>query len=231
MQGKPNAESAAQLSPGSFLSFTQSPCSSTTPNQGSTSIGDLYEPCQSLTSPGSIEVSSDVLMKTNGGDYFQGGERTGNLGSSTELNVSQALRRLEEQLSLNDDSLKEFDPSSSQDEDPVKSELEYDGEIPNQEQYANFHGPGHIIQDRYYSGHTGMQGNPDCLCFMFLIFFPFFWYVWSCQNPLVCLVMCGRHLTAHLVVSVLIFFFSFMYFLIFYTNNCGGNQAHALESL
>ncbi|XP_015894311.2 calmodulin-binding transcription activator 4 isoform X1 [Ziziphus jujuba] len=158
-EGKPNAESAAQLSPGSFLSFTQSPCSSTTPNQGSTSIGDVYEPCQSLTSPGSIEVSSDVLMKTNGGDYFQGVERTGNLGSSTELNVSQALRRLEEQLSLNDDSLKEFDPSGSQDEDPVKSELEYDGEIPNQEQYANFHGHGHIIRDRYYSGHTGMQDN------------------------------------------------------------------------
>lgn len=236
LQGKSNAGSSTQLSPGSSLSSTQSPCSSTTQNQGSASISDLYEPYQSLTSPGSVEVSSDVVMKTNGGNHFQGVERTSKLGSSTELNVSQALRRLEEQLSLNDDSFKEYDPLYGQDEDPNKSEpLEFNGEIPNQDQFANFHGPGHIIHDHCYSGYTGMQGNPDCLHLGFLFFSILLVHIELSKSTCMPCHVWRILTTTFDVIGFNYFFFFYVlsdfYFYFFYSNNCGCKEANAMKSV
>lgn len=70
-------------------------------------FGDSYEPNQSFSSPGSLEFTSDVAIKNNGIDHLEGTEAES--GSSTEHEVTQALRRLEEQLSLNEDSFKEID--------------------------------------------------------------------------------------------------------------------------
>lgn len=151
-----------QSSPGYSLSFTQSPGSSTTQNPGSISISDLYEPYQTLMSPGSAEVSSDIVIKKNDGEHFNGVEGTGVLGTETELNVSEALRRLEEQLSLNDDGFKEFDLQCNQDDDPNELDLlDYKSEISNQDHYANFHGPELIVKDHGFSGQTAILGNPD----------------------------------------------------------------------
>ncbi|KAL2332648.1 hypothetical protein Fmac_013861 [Flemingia macrophylla] len=76
-EGKSNSEPVTQLSPGSSPLFSHSHSSYTANNRGTTSMFvDSCEPNQNFPSPGSLEVTSDA----------------------------QALRQLEEQLSLNDDS-------------------------------------------------------------------------------------------------------------------------------
>lgn len=83
LQGKPNSEPVAQLSSDSSPVFSQNHSSYTAHNPGTTSIfGDSCEPNQNFSSPGSLEVTSDA----------------------------QALRQLEEQLSLNEDSFNEIAP-------------------------------------------------------------------------------------------------------------------------
>nr|KYP75666.1 Calmodulin-binding transcription activator 4 [Cajanus cajan] len=80
-EGKSNSEPVSQLSPGSSPLFSQSHSSYSAYNPGTTSMfGDSCEPNQNFSSPGSLEVTSDA----------------------------QALRQLEEQLSLNDDSFDEI---------------------------------------------------------------------------------------------------------------------------
>lgn len=111
-------------------------------------ISELYEP---YTSPGSVEVSSDLVIK-NGRESVDNLYRTGESDSSSKADVSQALRRLEEQLSLNDDSFNEF-----VDDNPNGSDIpEYSGD-----QFTAFHGQEHIVHDEFYSGHSLMQGNAD----------------------------------------------------------------------
>ncbi|RDY11839.1 Calmodulin-binding transcription activator 4, partial [Mucuna pruriens] len=81
-EGKLNSEPVTQLSSGSSPVFSQSHSSYTTHNPGTTSMfGDSCEPNQNFSSPGSLEVTSEA----------------------------QALRQLEEQLSLNVDSFSEIE--------------------------------------------------------------------------------------------------------------------------
>ncbi|KAL6188235.1 hypothetical protein ACLB2K_039628 [Fragaria x ananassa] len=149
--------SEVKPSPGSFIqspvsssSLSQSPISNTTQHPGSVSmISELYEP---YTSPGSVEVSSDLVIKKNGRESVDNLYRTGESDSSSKADVSQALRRLEEQLSLNDDSFNEF-----VDDNPNGSDIpEYSGD-----QFTAFHGQEHILHDEFYSGYSLMQGNAD----------------------------------------------------------------------
>ncbi|KAF7839705.1 calmodulin-binding transcription activator 4 isoform X1 [Senna tora] len=107
-EGRLNSGPVTQLSSGPSSTFSHSPSSYTTQKLGSTSVfGDSYEPNQSFSSPGSVEVTSDVFISNNGIDHLDGTDAES--GNSTELEVTQALRRLEEQLSLNEDSFKEID--------------------------------------------------------------------------------------------------------------------------
>lgn len=147
----------AQLSSGSFSSFSQSPSPSSTPqNAGSLSVSDY----QSLTSPGSVEVSSDPVFQINGKDHNGSVAGTGELGGSTELEVSHALRKLEEQLSLNDDSFKKLSPPCNQVEEPNDLDLlEYKQVMLNQDQFAHFRGTENVVRDQCYSGHVGSQGG------------------------------------------------------------------------
>ncbi|XP_061991511.1 calmodulin-binding transcription activator 4 isoform X1 [Rosa rugosa] len=146
---KPGTGSFIQ-SPVSSSSLSQSPISNTTQHPGSVSmISELYEP---YTSPGSVEVSSDLVIKKNGRESVENLYRTGESDSSSKADVSQALRRLEEQLSLNDDSFNEF-----VDDNPDGSDIP---EYPS-DQFTAFHGQDHIVHDQFYSGHSLMQGNAD----------------------------------------------------------------------
>ncbi|TKY47780.1 Calmodulin-binding transcription activator 4 [Spatholobus suberectus] len=80
-EGKSNSEPVTQLSSSSSPVFSQSHSSYAAHNPGTTSIiGDSCEPNQNFSSPGSLEVTSDA----------------------------QALRQLEEQLSLNEDIFNEI---------------------------------------------------------------------------------------------------------------------------
>lgn len=87
--------------------FSPSPRSYSTQHTGSTVIAsESYELYQNQSSPG--EICSDAVINNSGTSDTTG--RTEEAISSPGLEMSQALRRLEEQLSLNDDSFKEIDP-------------------------------------------------------------------------------------------------------------------------
>lgn len=113
-EGKLSSGSIADLSTGIPSTFGQSPSAYTMQNPGSSSLSDFHEPYQSQSSPGSIEVSSDATMGKGIGSS-NGSNTTANLSRLPEFEVSQALRRLEVQLSLDDDNLKEYAPVDDQD--------------------------------------------------------------------------------------------------------------------
>ncbi|KAM3753783.1 hypothetical protein ACB098_03G118500 [Castanea mollissima] len=155
-EGKATSGSVTLLSPGSSSPFSQSP-SSYTKNPGSNSIiSDFFDPYQSLSSP---EVSSETAIKNNGMDHLDRVDRREQRESSPELEVTQALRRLEEQLSLNEDSIKDICTFYGQDENSNDSDiLQYERENAKQDQCAALlHGPEHI--DQFYGGHVVIQDS------------------------------------------------------------------------
>lgn len=113
LQGRLSFGPIAELSPGASLTFSQSPSAYTIQNSESSSLSDIYESYQSHSSPSSIEVNSDAAMGKGIG-CINGSNVTGN--SSAASNFDQCLRRLEVQLSLDDDdSLKKYAPVDGQD--------------------------------------------------------------------------------------------------------------------
>ncbi|KAM1859760.1 hypothetical protein ACFX13_012020 [Malus domestica] len=153
-EGKPSTGSFVQ-SPVSS-SFSHSPSPNTT-HPGSISIfSDLREPYQNLSSPGSLEVSSDIVIKKNGRENPENLYGTGELDSLTKLDVNQALRQLEEQLSLDEDSFKGF-----VDDNPNALDILDYSDIANQDQFPAFNGPKYVEHDRFYNEPARMQGNAD----------------------------------------------------------------------
>ena len=79
-------------------------------------------------------------------------------GTSTELEVTRALRRLEEQLSLNEDSFKEISPFCSEHETAHDSNLQQNqGLTYKQEESSAFLGPDD--RELFYDGYNGRQGS------------------------------------------------------------------------
>ncbi|KAK8659495.1 hypothetical protein V6N13_029695 [Hibiscus sabdariffa] len=135
----------ARSSPASVV---QSPVSSsvlstslnsyTSQNHGSNTLTfDLHETYQNLSSPGSVEVSSDIVTR-------------------------QALKRLEEQLSLTEDSLEEVSPFCNLDASRDESIfLEYGGEIAKPGRQADLlYEPGDIAQGKN-GEHSQAYGNDN----------------------------------------------------------------------
>ncbi|KAG4995601.1 hypothetical protein JHK82_032332 [Glycine max] len=121
-EGKSNSEHVTQLPSGSSPAFSQSHSSYTAHNPGTASmIGDSCEPNQNFSFPGSLEVTFEA----------------------------QALRQLEEQLSLNDDGFNEIalDLVSGQDQRVVYK----------QDKSAALSGPNDLGQP--CDGYNGRQGN------------------------------------------------------------------------
>ncbi|KNA07050.1 hypothetical protein SOVF_175580 isoform A [Spinacia oleracea] len=112
-EGKLSSGSITDLSPGTSSIISQSPSTYTMQNPGSSCLSDFRESYQSYPSPGSIEVSSDAIMG-KGIDCLNESNTTENLSMRSEFDVNQALRRLEVQLSLDDDCLKEYAPLDDQ---------------------------------------------------------------------------------------------------------------------
>ncbi|GMI83465.1 hypothetical protein like AT1G67310 [Hibiscus trionum] len=151
-EAKPSSASTVH-SPLSSSAFSPSPNSYTSQNPGSNSLAnDVREPYLNLSSPGSAEVSSDIVIKNNGID------NTVEYTSPGDLQVVHALKRLEEQLSLNEDSVKEISPLYSLDGDTKDSIPEYGREIVKQEQQADpLYEPDDIFQDHLYSQPVRME--------------------------------------------------------------------------
>lgn len=139
-------ESVPQSSPASVS--TSGSCSSQ-------NLASEYQ--QTSLSPGSVEVSSDTgnhTIESNGVDgHFEILETKG----SNEPDVSQALRRIEEQLSLNEDSLKDIDSFYRQDEGSNSNLVDF-YEMSNEDQFSVLQHPENAIHDNNYTSFE-MQGN------------------------------------------------------------------------
>ncbi|XP_042979647.1 calmodulin-binding transcription activator 4-like isoform X2 [Carya illinoinensis] len=157
-QGKHSPGSFALLSPGSSSSYSQSPTSYISQNPGSNSKPSDFEPYKSLSSSGS-EVSSEIAIKNNGVDDLERVGRTGQKENFDELQVTQALRRLEEQLSLDEESFQDISLFYNQCENPNDSDItEYEIENSRQDEHAALpHGPEYI--GLYYEPHGVQNSN------------------------------------------------------------------------
>ena len=123
LQGTSNSGPVTQSSP-----FSQSHSSYATPNLETTSIvGDSCEPNQNFSSSGFLEVTSDIVIMNNGTDHL-------------EKTNAQALRQLEEQLSLNEDSYTEIPPFYSEHEIPHETPVAFSGPDDHKQPYDGYNG-------------------------------------------------------------------------------------------
>jgi len=155
LQGKHSSGSKALFSPGSSaaLSPSLSPSPYSNQNQGSASL----DSCQTHSSPSSAEVSSINAIINHGTDNLDGVEGAA-LCSSSDLDVSKALRRIEEQLSLNDDAIKEIVPVFDDDEyfNSVGL-LDYEREISQQDQHEALLQVSDPVNCQFLSENDGLR--------------------------------------------------------------------------
>ncbi|KAL3501006.1 hypothetical protein ACH5RR_035455 [Cinchona calisaya] len=144
-ESRNNAGMITQFSPVSSPIFSQSPISCNTQQpRSSARIGESYDQFCSLYSPGPLEFSSNVVINSNGTNYLEDTERTDEVTSSSGLEISEALRVLEEQLSLNDDNLEEIGKFYTQNENSHDSENSVQVQAPSV--LAQGHNIGHHQQ-------------------------------------------------------------------------------------
>jgi len=88
--------------------------------------------------------------------YSEGAEAESE--TSADFKVTQALRRLEVQLSLNEDNIEEIAPVYNENEAARDSKPQnYQGMMCKQEESAALSGPDN--QELFYDGYNGKQGN------------------------------------------------------------------------
>ncbi|XP_055825330.1 calmodulin-binding transcription activator 4-like isoform X4 [Solanum dulcamara] len=95
--------------------FSLSPSLYSTQHPGFTVVGsESYQQYQDESRPGYGEICSDAVIHINGMNVSDITRMMEGVGSSPKVEISQALRRLEEQLNLNDDSSAEIYPLYSE---------------------------------------------------------------------------------------------------------------------
>lgn len=153
-QGKQTSGHVLQFSPNPSTLFS-SPSSIGTQNAGYNHyIGDSTDIHQhSSSSPGIAEVNSDVVFKSSRV------ETPGGSGSSYEFEKRQALKRLEEQLSIGDDNVNTVDPLYFQKESLDSLQfLEFSKDIDHLAQPATVNQrPENNRLGRCYGGYVGGQ--------------------------------------------------------------------------
>ena len=120
-------------------------------------MSDFHESYQNNVSPESLEVSSNAARRKEV-DCFNGQNGTENSRISSDVDISHALRRLEVQLSLEDDSVQDYAPLDYQDRNEVEDE------------YG-------VLDGKYHSRYAGVSSNligpsllQDSGLFSFLMF-------------------------------------------------------------
>ena len=106
-----------------------------------------------MSSPASVEVNSGLDIKDNGVDS------TAELTNFANNEVTQCLRRLEEQLSLNEDNIKEIGSFGFEEGATSDSKiLEYVDHISKEDQSKNLlRGSQYIVDYQSYGGLSGKQ--------------------------------------------------------------------------
>lgn len=147
----------------SSSAFTSSPSPGprSTRNPGSISIvSEVNESYQSLPSPSSAEVSSSMVSNIHMMDHFDNacGE---DFSKSNDVEVRKALKRLEEQLSLNDDTIVELEPFFLEDEQSNSTGFQdYEAEISTKSQYGNLlDGSGYSVNYQFPYESNGVQDS------------------------------------------------------------------------
>ncbi|PWA44904.1 Ankyrin repeat-containing protein [Artemisia annua] len=100
--------SISSLSTGSSTLIQGSSSYASQFTQSAAAFSQYREPYDNTSSPSSIEVSSDVITRSNGASPFSLTEGAEGSGGSPNFEVDQALRRIEEQLSLGEENLKDI---------------------------------------------------------------------------------------------------------------------------
>ncbi|CAI9785068.1 unnamed protein product [Fraxinus pennsylvanica] len=107
-EGRQNATLSPQFSPlSSSVSSPNLNSYITLQQDSSVVISESYEPCRNASSPSSVEISSDGV---NSRGMYQSDvtERIEDINSSSDPDLGQALRRIEQHLSINDDVVEEI---------------------------------------------------------------------------------------------------------------------------
>ncbi|KAI3733330.1 hypothetical protein L6452_12773 [Arctium lappa] len=128
----------------------------------SAAFGQFHEPYESTSSPSSVEVSSDVVTKSNGTSPLSLAAGTEEIGGSPNFEIDQALQRIREQLSLDEDNLKDIGAFYSENELSNESgltvnEQDYGGSGGMQDgsnNYASEQYPGEYGTPHQYQQHS-----------------------------------------------------------------------------
>ncbi|KAK1270445.1 Calmodulin-binding transcription activator 4 [Acorus gramineus] len=150
-EGRYTNRTVTSSSVGSPSSYNQNASSSSAQIPGTVSrTSELHEPYQSSVSPGSMEeVSSDLFVRNNNVDLLSTNEGAQNIGTSSGVEI-HALRRLKEQLSLDDDDPIYFEeklpPYSNQDEE-------------SQDRVTDAYGMKYGVDGTYFQQNSVMPGD------------------------------------------------------------------------
>ncbi|KAI3977252.1 hypothetical protein MKX01_035982 [Papaver californicum] len=161
-EGRYSAASTSHLSPGSSTIIQDHTLYTSNPGSSS-SVTESYKQFRSSFSPSSVEVSSVLAVQNNGVDHLDGDDEFGEVSRSNNAEVGQALRRLEEQLSLNDNDIDEIPPYHRQ-----------NGESENLGGLYSETGPYHdnledseiISNHQYYGEGSGMLDDSESSLFL-----------------------------------------------------------------
>lgn len=116
--------SVLQFSPGSYSTLNQSPRSYTTQVPGTTTFApESQEQTQNFSNPGSVNGSYQSDFKNDMINSSDTTERNEEMDSLTKVEINQALKRLTQQLSLEDDCSGKND--SVYDDNGVSHDTEY----------------------------------------------------------------------------------------------------------
>ncbi|KAK4402629.1 Calmodulin-binding transcription activator 4 [Sesamum angolense] len=135
-EGRQNAGSTSQFSSLSST-FSPSPNSFATQQpESSVVIGESYELYHNQSSPSTVEINSSEAIKNHEMNHLDNRERTDEVNSSSAPDLSKALRRIEQQLSLNDDEGNDISTFYIQNEDSndlgdVLCNYDLSGQTPN----------------------------------------------------------------------------------------------------
>ncbi|CAA0831591.1 Calmodulin-binding transcription activator 4 [Striga hermonthica] len=109
-KGKENNGSTPQFSTLSSSTFSPSPYSFATDQpESSFVIDESRELYHNESSPSSVEITSGQVIVNSRINLSDNKSRTDEVSSSSLPDLGQALRRIEQQLSLNDDEMKKYD--------------------------------------------------------------------------------------------------------------------------
>ncbi|KAK1294278.1 Calmodulin-binding transcription activator 4 [Acorus calamus] len=150
-EGRYTNRTVTSSSVGSPSSYNQNASSSSAQIPSTVSrTSELHEPYQSSVSPGSVEeVSSDLSVRNNNVDLLSTNEGAQNIGTSSGVEI-HALRRLKEQLSLDDDDPIYFEeklpPYSNQDEE-------------SQDRVTDAYGMDYGVDGTYFQQNSVMPGD------------------------------------------------------------------------